>query len=196
MYVFFLIVTGIPCMNFSRYAQPHTLRVALLGSTSLSVRQLLCLSTRDSSVPKSTDSGPNKGDKKKGEPPFLEWSDVHSLEFRALLRSYVATLEARLRLALAAIREVGPSASARQASCQSPTDPTSSLDMFHAPADANLYAITRDACADLWVDPAQAFAKRNLSNFFGPCFGEAARIWFASGAQVMYNIVSFIAGCC
>jgi hypothetical protein len=109
-----------------------------------------------------------------------------------MLRCYMTTLDARLRLALAAIHEVGPSTSARQASCQSSADATSSLDLFHAPADANLYAITRDACADLWVDPAQAFSKKNLSNFFGPCFKEASRIWFASGAQVMGDLLTLI----
>jgi hypothetical protein len=153
------------------------------------VRQLLCLSTRDASVRLGADSGTDKGDE-----PFLEWTSDHSLEFRALLRSYVATLDARLRLALAAIHEVGPSASVRQASCLSSTDPTSSMDMFHAPADANLYAIALDACADSWADPALAFANSHLSTFFGPCFREASRMWFASGVLLVGNEAASRAG--
>jgi len=175
-----------------RYAQPHTLRIALLGSASVPVRQLLCLSRRDASVRLSADNGMKKGD----SVPFLEWTSDHSLEFRTLLRSYLATLDARLRLALAAMHEVGPSASARQASGLLPADPTSSLDMFHAPADANLYAITLDACADSWADPAHAFAKRHLSTFLGPCFREASRMWFASGAHAVGDATSFSVECC
>ena len=90
-----------------RYARPHTLRIAVQGSASVPVRHVLQLSARDVSVP----LGGGAGDQE----PFLKWTSDHSLEFRALLRNYLATLDARLRLALAAIQEIGPSASAHQA---------------------------------------------------------------------------------
>jgi hypothetical protein len=156
--------------------------VALLGSASTPVRTLLNLSTRDASAVNSTDAGPVK--------PYLQWTSDHSREFSKLLRSYFATLEARLRLSLAAIHEIGPSASTHQGSGQAATSHMSFMDAFHAPADANLYAILRDSCDDSWADPTQALAKGPSSTFFlGPCFGEAALIWFASGERV-------IRGCC
>lgn len=125
---------------------------------------------------------------KKDAGPYLQWTSDHSREFRKLLRSYMATLDARLRLSLAAINEIGPSASARQASGPATTAHVNSMDAFHSPADANLFAITLDSCSDTWADPAQSFAKSQFPMLFlGPCFSEAANIWFASGAFVIIS---------
>ena len=151
-----------------------------MGSASKPVRLLLNLSTRDA----CTSSGMDKKD----AGPYLQWTGDHSREFRKLLRSYVATLDARLRLSLAAINEIGPSASARQASGPATTAHVNSMDAFHSPADANLFAITLDSCSDTWADPAQSFAKSQFPMLFlGPCFGEAANVWFASGAFVIIS---------
>lgn len=161
-------------LTILRYAQPHSLRVALLGSASKPVRLLLSLSTRNASAASGTD--------KKDDGQYLQWTGDHAREFRMLLRSYMATLDARLRLSLAAIYEIGPSASARQASSQATTGHVNAMDAFHSPADANLFAITLDSCADTWADPAQSFANSQLPMLFlGPSFGEAAHMWFASG---------------
>ncbi len=127
---------------------------------------------------------PHISDKGEAE-SFLRWTSDHSREFRTLLRSYLTTLDARLRLALAAMHEIGPSASGVQASSRASMDPENSMVAFHAPADANLYAIICDSCADTWLDPAQALATMHLSTFFGPCSEEASHIWFASGAPAM-----------
>jgi hypothetical protein len=145
-----------------------------LGAASIPVRSLLNLSKRDACMASSADKGTAE--------PYLQWTIHHSQEFSKLLRSYIATLDARLRLSLAAIHEIGPSASARQDSSQGATSYLSVMDAFHAPADANVYAIICDSCGDSWTDPAQAFSKGHSStSFLGPCFGEAALTWFASG---------------
>ena len=166
------------CLTLSarRYARPHTLRVALLGSASVPVRHLLNLSARDVSAPAAAGAT-------SASEPFLKWTPLHSHNFRVLLRSYCATLDARLRLSLAAIHEIGPSASARQACSDTSAGVVGSLDVFHAPADANLFAITRDALADVSVDPQTQWglATRDFPPFFGPCSGEASLTWFASG---------------
>jgi hypothetical protein len=141
------------------------------------VRLLLNLSTRDAFVPHIADNGEAE--------TFLRWTGDHSRDFRTLLRSYLTTLDARLRLALAAIHEIGPSASVLQASSRASIDPENSMVAFHAPVDANLYAIICDSCADTFADPAQAFATMHLSTFFGPCSEEASHVWFASGASLM-----------
>jgi len=160
-----------------RYARPHTLRVALLGSASVPVRHLLNLSAREASAPAAAAAGTSASE------PFLKWTPLLSHNFRVLLRSYCATLEARLRLSLAAIHEIGPSASASQACSDTSAGVVASLDVFHAPADANLFAITRDALADVSVDPQTQWglATMDFPPFFGPCSGEASLTWFASG---------------
>jgi hypothetical protein len=101
----------------------------------------------------------------------------------------------RLRLALVAVLEIGPSAYAHQSFSEAASFTLNSLDAFHAPADANLYAITRDSIADTMVDPLQVFSTAHTPSLFGPCYGEASLVWFASGARVVSFKFRFFYSC-